>query len=1254
MILMTGISTISPDGALVKAGRGGSLVTGDGIWTFSTGKTSTGNSYILLNGKAAGSAAGTELEVANGGKLYAHDASGQWYKYSGSQFLAWIDPVLESTPSPDGTLVKAGSGGGLVTGDGIWTFSAGKTSTGNYYILLNGKAAGSAAAIGLKVANGGKLYSLNAQDQWYQWTGVKWSAVADPSPLITTLVADTGSSSTDGVTSNPAIKGTADANTAVTIKEGSTVLGTATADGTGAWSFTPTGLANGAHTLTVTQTDLAGNIGTATLNFTLDTTAPAVSVTLVAETGRSSTDGITSNPAIQGTGAANTTVTIKEGGTVLGTATTDSTGAWSYTPTGLANGAHTLTVTQTDLAGNTGTATLNLTLDTTAQPALHTADTVSPSSSKGDIVSLKLQNTGTATEPSGYVTFGQAFKAGAVMPGDTLVARIDGVDYAVQMDVKATNSDGSVRHAILTLKAPEIAPGGTAAVTLAKGGTAASSSSSAPSASALLTGGYDVTVSFTFHNSDGTTATDSASAKTALQDAISTGKVEHWLSGPGVNEYDVVTTVDGGKLKVEFDIRAYADGTTTTDVIFDNSWMFSSGKSSLVYDATIKQDGRQVYSASNVSQYLYSMWHHQVDSSGRVNPNVQYDVSYLTNAAALPAYDQTYGINNKNIQTNYDKLNSAISTGYGSTGPMGSAEVMTGMPTTGGRPDIATQPNWVAQWLLSQDSSAQTVMMANADASGSVPWHFTDENTGTLITTDDYPSFWQDPRNAAGSYWSPSPANGWPTYAKNGDPWTPDTAHLPDLNYVPYLVTGSHYQIKLLQAEADYAITSLNPYYAYDNASAINPTKPGSATYMGVATPHYQERAIAWGLREVAEAAYATPDDDPLKSYFSSQLDDAMDGLVKYYITDKSMAQYGDLQGFILGSENASGIPLVSPWQQGYIVTALAEIAGMNLGRASDDAVTMLDYMVDFAAGLYTNGENGYAPENGAAYWLYLKDPTTKTAYSTWSDFSSGNVAAYKLNNSGWGLATASPSSISTNALTVTEGGYGVIAKAAMADLITYTKSPKAIEAYGYLVGQTAVAWGNNSAGQTAAYQNYPMWNVMPRLPDGKYLSADRIRVDTSNNATVTLTATDEDALLAVVGSGTATLTGGNGTDLLFGGSGPTTLIAGAGNDYLFAGKGATTFIDNTGDDYMKGGPAADTFTFSDANSGHDTIVGFKAGTDVLKIAAKLTDKKSAADLVAAAAVVDGSTVLHLGSGHDVTIQGIDTPSSLTDSIVLF
>jgi Ca2+-binding RTX toxin-like protein len=193
-------------------------------------------------------------------------------------------------------------------------------------------------------------------------TSHPWSQTA---LLSIGLVSDTGSSASDGITSNPAVKGTGQASTAVTIKEGAAVLGTPTADSTGAWSYPLAGLLDGAHTLTASQTNLAGTTATATLSFTLDKTAPVLSIALVEDNGTSSTDKITSNPAIKGTGQANTLVTIKEGSVTLGTVTADSTGAWSFAPAGLLDGVHNLTVSQTDLAGNTGTATLSFTLDST-------------------------------------------------------------------------------------------------------------------------------------------------------------------------------------------------------------------------------------------------------------------------------------------------------------------------------------------------------------------------------------------------------------------------------------------------------------------------------------------------------------------------------------------------------------------------------------------------------------------------------------------------------------------------------------------------------------------------------------------------------------------------------------------------------------------------------------------------------------------------------------------------------------------------
>src|SRR4029077_3687110 len=180
---------------------------------------------------------------------------------------------------------------------------------------------------------------------------------------------------------------------------------------------------------------------------------------------------------------------------------------------------------------------------------------------------------------------------------------------------------------------------------------------------------------------------------------------------------------------------SYADGTTTTDVIFDNSWMFSPGKTDLNYNVSITKGGPQVYSATGVQHYLYSMWDHQVASAGTISPNIQYDVPYLIGTGAVPAYDTSYGVSDAAIQNNLSGLNAT------NTGPLGTGEVATYMPSPGGRDDIGPQPNWTAQWLLSQNAEVYQVMMADANASGSIPWHYTNESTGEPINGQTYPNF---------------------------------------------------------------------------------------------------------------------------------------------------------------------------------------------------------------------------------------------------------------------------------------------------------------------------------------------------------------------------------------------------------------------------------------------------------------------------------------------------------------------------------
>jgi len=97
-------------------------------------------------------------------------------------------------------------------------------------------------------------------------------------PAVTlALATDTGRSSADMITKSDALIGTGDPNAVVHFTvDGNPIAQTATANGSGAWSFAPPAFADGSHTIVASETDAASNTGSATISFTLDTVGPTV------------------------------------------------------------------------------------------------------------------------------------------------------------------------------------------------------------------------------------------------------------------------------------------------------------------------------------------------------------------------------------------------------------------------------------------------------------------------------------------------------------------------------------------------------------------------------------------------------------------------------------------------------------------------------------------------------------------------------------------------------------------------------------------------------------------------------------------------------------------------------------------------------------------------------------------------------------------------------------------------------------------
>ncbi|KVJ41210.1 type 1 secretion target domain-containng protein [Enterobacter cloacae subsp. cloacae] len=273
---------------------------------------------FTLSGASKNLAQGTELTVTLNGKSYTAEvgANGVWS-------------------------VKVPAADAQALGDGTWTVNvSGKDAAGN---TVNGS-----QTIGVDTAAPTIAVDTVAQDNII-------NAAEHHQPL--TLSGKT----------------TAEAGQIVTV----TVNGknhTATVGSDGTWSVTlpaseVQSLANGEHTLTVNVSDKAGNGSSTQAHFTVDTVAPVVTINTVAgdDILNTSEQGQAQIISGQATGAAaGDVVTVTVGGQSF-TGVVQANGSWSVgVPASvigaLGEGNHSIAVSVTDAAGNTGNATHGITL----------------------------------------------------------------------------------------------------------------------------------------------------------------------------------------------------------------------------------------------------------------------------------------------------------------------------------------------------------------------------------------------------------------------------------------------------------------------------------------------------------------------------------------------------------------------------------------------------------------------------------------------------------------------------------------------------------------------------------------------------------------------------------------------------------------------------------------------------------------------------------------------------------------------------
>ncbi|HBH4547985.1 TPA: Ig-like domain-containing protein [Escherichia coli] len=212
---------------------------------------------------------------------------------------------------------------------------------------------------------------------------------------------------------------------------------TTTVAANGSWSTTvPTAdlaaLRDGDASAQVRVTNVNGNSATTTHEYSVDSAAPTVTINTIASDNIINASEAAAGVTVSGTSTAETgqTLTVTLNGTNYQT-TVQADGSWSLTLpasdlTALANNGYTLTATVSDLAGNPGSASKGVTVDTTAP-------VISFNTVAGDDVINNVEHT-QAQIISGTAT-------GAVA-GDRLVVTIAGQQYVTSTDASGNWSVG--------------------------------------------------------------------------------------------------------------------------------------------------------------------------------------------------------------------------------------------------------------------------------------------------------------------------------------------------------------------------------------------------------------------------------------------------------------------------------------------------------------------------------------------------------------------------------------------------------------------------------------------------------------------------------------------------------------------------------------------------------------------------------------------------------------------------------------------
>ena len=278
-------------------------------------------------------------------------------------------------------------------------------------------------------------------------------------------------------------------------------------------------------------------------------------------------------------------------------------------------------------------------------------------------------------------------------------------------------------------------------------------------------------------------------------------------------------------------------------------------------------------------------WTQRFWLGGPPNPEVNIDnnLAYLESTRFFPNYDTTITVPESQIEQEY-----ALWTGLPHDiydGAWDGGLWQSGMGISGSRPEIAPYPQWSVMWMYTGDWRLRQMALGMADLAPAFPGQLREGDPAKRLSRADPAGSGTGLGHAVsitdrktlvtavfGYSYTTAADNinfvGAVNEIASGGPWSFDEAHQPAAFYPQYILTGDPWYLNEMYLWAGFTAARAN---GADTGDAAGRGPDGS--YGGIDD---QLRGAGWGIRNRAEAAFAAPDSDPEKAYFTYLTNDAL------------------------------------------------------------------------------------------------------------------------------------------------------------------------------------------------------------------------------------------------------------------------------------------------------------------------------------------------------------------------------------------